>query len=120
MSEVSGPIAKANQAIVFRAKYYKTTGPCIQFGDAIGMPIIDAFKVVDVLKGNLKATSINVRAMSEGGSSYPKNLAEGTIYTLRLTPSATTTNQLQENEKEEGATFFWINGNEIEEFQAAK
>ena len=98
------------------AKYYKTTGPCIQLGDALGMPIIDAFEVVDVLK----AKSINVRAMTEGGSSYPKNLVEGTIYTLRLMPSATTTEQLQENEKEDEGTFPWINGNEIEEIQAAK
>ena len=112
--EVAAPVKQENEVFLFQAKYYRTTGPCIQLGDALGMPIIDAFEVVEVLEGNLKAKSINVRAMTEGGSTYPKEMAEGKIYTLRLTPSERTTKQLRENQKE-GYMFLWIDGDEIEE-----
>lgn len=114
-SEVSAPGPQQNEVLVFRGKYYKTTGPCIQLGNTLAMPIIDAFEVVEVLAGNLKAKSIDVRAMSGGGSSYPQDLAEGKVYTLRLTPSAGTSKQLRKNENKEGLTFLWVDGDEIEE-----
>ena len=118
--QVSAPEMNRKQVIVFRGKYYKTTGPCIQLGDALGMPMIDAFEVAEVLEGNLKAKTIDVRAMTEGGSSYPKEMVEGKIYTLRLTPSDKTTKQLRENENKEDDTFLWIDGDEIEEQKATK
>lgn len=117
-SASSAPVTRKKDVLVFRAKYYQTTGPCIQLGDnALGMPIIDAFEVVEVLEGNFKANTINVHSMSEGGSSYPRNMAEGETYTLRLTPSEETPKQLHEKQNKEGDTFLWIDGDEIEEQQ---
>ena len=120
VSEVPAPDTQEREVLVFRGKYYKTTGPCIQLGDALGMPIIDAFDVVEVLEGNLKAKTIDVRAMTEGGSSYPKEMEEGKIYTLRLKPSVETSEQLRENENKTDDTFLWVDGDEIEEQKATK
>ena len=117
--EVAAPVTPEAEVFVFRAKYHQTTGPCIPIGDALGMPIIDAFQVVEVLNGDLGAKSIHVRAMTEGGSAYPKEMATGKIYTLRLTPSDATAEQLREF-RNEGVTTVWINGDEIEEQKAAK
>lgn len=112
-------VTEARDAFVFRAKYYQTTGPCIELGEGRrGTPFIDAFEVVEVLEGDIKAKHVHVRAMSEGGSRYPTELAEGKIYTLRLVPSVETSRQLRENEKK-GATVLWIDGDEIEEQKAA-
>ena len=62
-------VTDERDAFVFRGKYYQTTGPCIQLGEGrLGMPIIDAFEVVEVLEGDIKAKYVNVRAMTEGGS----------------------------------------------------
>jgi hypothetical protein len=108
------------EAFVFRGKYYKTTGPCIDLGAGrLGMPFIDAFEVVEVLEGDLKAKHVVVRAMTEGGSRYPTGLAEGETRTLRLVPSAETSRLLREKGKE-GITFLWIDGDEIEEQEVAK
>jgi hypothetical protein len=108
-----------SEVFVIRAKYYQTTGPCIEIGDTLAMPVIDAFEVVEVLNGDLKVESINVLAMTEGGSTYPKEMEEGKVYTLRLTPSERTTKQLRENQKK-GRAFLWIDGDEIEEQGAVK
>jgi len=52
------------EAFVIRAKYYQTTGPCIELGDdLLGMPIIDAFEVVEVLNGDLKVESRPVQKL---------------------------------------------------------
>ena len=108
------------EAVVIRAKYYQTTGPCIELGDdLLGMPIIDAFQVVEVLDGDFTAKSINVRARTELGGTYPKDMEEGKIYTLRLTPSEGTIKQLRENQTK-GHTYLWMDGDEIEEQKSAK
>ena len=105
-------------AFVFRGKYYQTTGPCIDLGQGRrGMPFVDAFEVVEVLEGDIKAKHVVVRAMSEGGPRYPTDLVDGKVYTLRLVPSLETSRQLREKEKE-GVTFLWIDGDEIEEQKA--
>src|SRR5262249_47933565 len=105
--------------IVIRAKYYRTKGPCIRIGDAWAMPVVDGFEVVQVVSGTLQATFINVRPLSGGGPAYPKELAEGKIYTLRITPSEQTKKQLLENEKE-GWRALRIDGDEIEEKKPGK
>ena len=119
VSEVYFLDVREKEVLVFRGKYYQTTGPCIQLGDSLGMPIIDAFEVVEVVEGALKAKHVNVRAMTEGGSSYPKEMAVGKIYTLRLTLADETSTQLRENESK-GYTFLWIDGDEIEEQKETK
>jgi hypothetical protein len=104
---------------VFRAKYYQGKGPCIKIGDSLAMPAIDAFEIVEVLQGDLIAKNVDVRAMTQGGPSYPKKLAEGKTYTLRLRPSEKTKQQMQENRKE-GFTFLWVDGDELEEHMAGR
>jgi hypothetical protein len=118
VSGVCAPVTHEKGVIVFRGKYYRTTGPCIQLGNALGMPIIDAFEVVGVLEGDLKARGVLVRAMTEGGPSYPEGMVEGEAHTLRLTPSDGALRQLRENQDREGYTFLWIDGDEIEEQNA--
>ena len=118
-TEVAAPVTPGKEVFVFRAKYYQTTGPCIQLDEEhLGMPIIDAFEVVEVLEGDMKAKYVNVQAMTEGGSRYPTELAEGEIYTLRLVPSVDTSRQLRES-NQEGVTFLWIDGDEIEKQKAS-
>ena len=103
---------------VIRARYYRTKGPCVRMGDSWAMPVIDGFEVVEVVKGVLKAKSIEVRPFT-GGATYPKELAEDKIFTLRLTPSEHTNQQVRENAKE-GYSYIWINGDELEELIAGK
>jgi hypothetical protein len=111
----SAPGLIETDPVLFRGEYDRTTGPCIDLGDGVlAMPFMDTFRVLEVLEGTLHARIINVRAMTEGGSGYPKDLKEGQVYTLRLTPSADTSRQLREADKD-GLTFLWINGQEIAE-----
>ncbi len=113
-------VSDERPTFVFRGKYYRTTGPCIELGAGrLGMPFIDAFEVVEVLAGDVKAKHVVVRAMTEGGSRYPTKLAEGKTYTLRLVSSAETSRQLREKRKE-GVTFLWIDGDDLEEQNAEK
>ncbi len=81
------------------------------------MPMIDSFAVVEVVKGNLMAKCIQVRAFTERGRSYPKELIEGHVYTLRLTPKGPTKQQLRANEQDDGS-FVVVDGDEIEEEKA--
>jgi hypothetical protein len=112
--EAATPAKQRTEAFVFRAKYYQTKGPCIQIGDTFAMPAVDAFEVVERVKGDLKAKCITVRALTGGGPAYPKKLAEGKVYTLRLSPSERTKQQLRGNEKE-GYSYVVVDGDEIEE-----
>jgi hypothetical protein len=98
---------------------YQTKGPCIRVGDTLAMPVVDAFSVVENVQGDLKATTIHVRVPSPHGPLYPKQLTEGRTYALRLTPSATTQQQLRGNASE-GLSFIWIDGDEIEEQRPGK
>jgi hypothetical protein len=108
------------EPIVFRGVYRPSTGPCIELGEGrLGMPFIDTFEVVEVLEGDLATKNVHVRAMTEGGPRYPTELAADKIYTLRFVPSAETSEQMRELEKEDGR-FLWIDGNEIEEYEAPK
>jgi hypothetical protein len=107
------------EAFIFRAKYYRTKGPCVRMGDALAMPVVDAFTVTEVLEGELKARDITVRAFTGGGPGYPKELREEEVYTLRLTPSERTRQQLRENEKELPSHLV-VDGEELEELQSAR
>jgi hypothetical protein len=112
-------VKQEKEVIVFRARYYHTKGPCVRIGDALAMPVVDAFEVVEVVQGALPAKTINVRFHSASGSGYPKELAEGKTYTLRFTPSEGTREQLRDNQKE-GYSFIWVDGDEIEEQKVGK
>ncbi len=111
---VADQLKQEKEGFVFRARYYRTKGPCIRVGNALEMPAIDAFTVVEVVKGDFKARSITVRALTGGGPDYPKELVEGKVYTLRLTPSERTKQQLREHEKE-GYSYLVIDGDELME-----
>jgi hypothetical protein len=100
--------------IVFLARYYRTRGPCLRIGKGWAMPVVDAFEVVQVVKGKLPASFIKVRLHTGGGEAYPRHLTPGKLYTLRLTPSATTRQRLRANEKE-GFSSVWVDGDEIED-----
>jgi hypothetical protein len=113
------PVKQEKEVFVFRAKYFQTKGPCIKIGNAIAMPVIDAFEVVEVVKGNLKAKSILVRPFTRGGSAYPQKLTEGKVYTLRLTLSERTKQKLQENDQN-GTTYVGIDGDQLEEDEGGK
>jgi len=101
------------ETFVIRAKHYQTEGPCIQLGDDLGMPIIDAFEVVEVVEGELKIKNVLVRTLSGPGAKYPQELTEGEVYTLRLTPTKGTRQQIRENE-EKGYPWLWVDEDEIE------
>jgi hypothetical protein len=75
---------------------------------------MDAFDVVDVVRGRLKMTVIDVRPFTTSGSGYPKNLTEGKILTLRLTLSDGSWMQAEENERK-SITCLIINGDEVEQ-----
>ncbi len=98
-----------NAAIIIKAKHYRTMGPCIRMGNALGMPIIDAFEVVEVVKGSLPVNvkHIMVRAMTGD----LENLKGGKVYLLRLTPSADTKSQLRD--RKDDNPWLWVNCNEL-------
>ncbi len=84
------------------------------------MPVMDSFRVIAVLKGELKATVVDVRPMSNGGrtTGYPKGLSEGSVFTLRLAPSNDTREQMAENAAK-GNSWLVIDAREIEEQREA-
>ena len=116
---VSDQVKREKDVFVFRARYCRTRGLCIQIGNSWGMPAVDAFEVIEALKGDLKARSIEVRPLSSGGSGYPKELVEGKVYTLRLTPSDRTKQQFRENKKD-GSAYIVVDGDELKEQKIEK
>jgi hypothetical protein len=112
--QVVAPAKQQKEVFVFQAKYYQTKGPCIRVGDALVMPAIDAFEVTKKVQGEFKPKHVLVRALTGGGPRYPKELVVEKVYTLRLTPSERTRQQLRENENE-GYSYVAIDGDEIEE-----
>jgi hypothetical protein len=119
-AQMVAPHAKQGTAnFVFRAKYYRTKGPCIQMGDKLVMPAVDGFEVVKVIKGKLNVKRVEVRPLTGGGSAYPHDLREGKVYTLKLTPSDNTRQQLRENETQ-GYSYIVIDGDELEDQKAGK
>ncbi len=75
---------------------------------------MDAFDVVEVVRGHLKSTVIDVRPFPPISSGYPKNLTEGNILALRLTLSEESWKQAEENERQ-GTKVLIINGDEVEQ-----
>jgi hypothetical protein len=80
------PTVEQKVSYVIRAKYGHTRGPCIKMGNAFAMPALDAFDVVEVLKGDFSAKWITVRFHTNHGPGYPQDLVVGNLYTLILTP----------------------------------
>jgi hypothetical protein len=100
--------------IVFRARYELGRGPCVEVRGGRAMVAEDAFEVIEVVRGKLAASTIQVRYRSGHAEGYPGQLTVGKVYTLRLTPSAETKDRLREND-EKGHSFLHIEGTEIEE-----
>lgn len=115
---VTEPTVRDKEVYVFRAKYYRTKGPCVQIGNKLAMPMIDAFSVVEVIQGNFHTKSIHVRH-GTGGPDYPESLVEDKVYVLRLTPSPRTKQQLRENETE-GYSTLAVDGDELTEEKGEK
>jgi hypothetical protein len=111
----AGKSSAVREEIIFRASYYRTRGPCFRTPDGgWAMPAVDGFELVEVVRGRLKATRIEVRPLSGRAAAYPKDLVEGKVYRLRWTPSAQTRQQLRKAEKE-GDRLVLANGDELEE-----
>lgn len=109
-----GPAApQLDTGVVFRARYYHTMGPCIRKGDSFELLAVDAFEVIEVTQGELKAKHISVRPFT-AGAGYPRELSRENVYTLRLTPTASTLQRLQENEQSGGSSIE-VDAKEIEE-----
>jgi hypothetical protein len=83
------------------------------------MPAADAFEIVKVVRGNLAASFFTVRPLTAHGPAYPRDLADGKTYTLRLKVSRDSLHQLRENERE-GYSFLWLDADEVELHEAEK
>lgn len=106
---------KDSEPIVVRVRYRRTRGPCVHTPDGSWiMTAMDAFDVVEVVRGHLKLTVIDVRPFPPISSGYPKNLTEGNILALRLTLSEESWKQAEENERQ-GTKVLIINGDEVEQ-----
>lgn len=107
------PASKDPEAVVFRGRYKRTTGPCIELGDGIlAMPFIDTFSVVKVEQGKFLVNEVEVRPLSEGGPRYPQDLKDGEVYTLRLALTPSTNEQLAQ-EKSKPLSFLWVDGEDL-------
>lgn len=101
----------------FRASFFKSK-TCVEMGKGeLAMMQVDAFHVVEVIKGNLKAKGVEVHPLTKGGVGYPSELKSGGIYRLRLTPSEHTKRQLQEIGSD---GYVVVSGNEIQELKSEK
>jgi hypothetical protein len=79
------------------------------------MPRLDAFKVIEVFQGSLKATSIYVRGPGYPiGTTYPTDLDEDTVLTLRLTPSADAVKENEEDIEKGGLKILLVDPEEVE------
>ncbi len=107
-------VRKNPEPIVVRVKYRRARGPCLQTGNSWALLAMDAFDVVEVVQGRLKATTIDVRPLTLNGSGYPKNIIEGNDLILRLTLSEESLNQAQENERQ-GSKWLFVNGDEVDQ-----
>lgn len=108
---------EADELIVVKAKHIHTRGPCIPIGGGLAMPIIDAFQVLEIVKGSLpkSVTTIQVRALS---GNLP-NVKKGEVNVLRLTRSADSKSQLEDRAKD-GYTWLWVNAGELKVEAAPK
>lgn len=106
---------KDSVPIVVKVEYHRSRGACVRLEDgSLAMPVMDSFKVVEVVQGRLKANIIDVRPFAPTGSGYPRNLEEGHRLAIRLTLSDESWKQAQENEQE-GHRWLIINGDEVEQ-----
>jgi hypothetical protein len=116
---------EVGKPIIIRARHFKERGPCIPLDpddrrplhmvDRL-VPMVDWFRVTEVVKGELAATHIGIRPRTEKGPDYPKELIIGTTYTLRLKPSERTLRELRRFEKSDYNPL-WVDAAEIAEEQ---
>jgi hypothetical protein len=111
-----GKAAPRSEPIVVRAEYHAGRR-CVRMADsAFALVQTDSFTVVPVIRGRLKAKSIDVRLFSSRGPSYPKGLAEGVALTLRLNFSDETLRQVEECEQKNSSEIT-VNGEEVEQME---
>jgi hypothetical protein len=113
--EPTAPIAVAleeDETIVFRGEYWSAPGPCIPIPGGRAMARCEAFRVIEVIKGQLPVKDVVVYHPHFGGGRVTtrNQLKPGTVYTLRLTPSECTRNLLH---KDEVAPEFHVFGSEL-------
>lgn len=72
------------------AGFEEDSYPCVPRGDDLVMFTRHAFTPRRVLRGEVKARAIDVRAMDLKGGNFPRALAEGREYLVLLRPSADT------------------------------
>ena len=78
------------------------------------MLAMDQFTVVELIRGQLKATVIDVRPQTPKSTGYPKGLRDGKLLALRLSLSDESCKQAEENERH-GIRALIIDGEEVEE-----
>lgn len=106
---------KDSEPIIVRVQFGHIRGPCIHGEDGSwAMIALDAFDVLKVVRGRLKATALYVRPFTSSAAGYPKDLTEGQILTLRLWLSDESRKQAEENERR-GIRALFINGDEVEQ-----
>src|SRR5262249_49182015 len=73
------------EPIVVRARYDTVKGPCIRLSDGgWAMPAIDAFRVLEMIRGEPRATDIYVRPPYSVDTVYPRGLDRGDEVTIRV------------------------------------
>ncbi len=72
------------------AGFAEGTYPCVQNGDELDMIASHSFTPTRVLRGEVQAPAIDVRAYDLKGASYPRALAVGREYLVLLRPSEAT------------------------------
>ena len=110
--------AEAEVTDTVLVRYSRGRSPCVDVGDGRRAWFrVDDFEVLKVLDGRLDAGRILVQPNTWDAPGYPREPADGEVYTLRLTPSPSTRQQLRDNRKA-GHSSVWVDGSEIEQ-QAA-
>jgi hypothetical protein len=98
-------------AILIQGRYRHGRTPCIPMNGARVWFKIDSFEIEKVVRGELRASGIDVRCDSPRGPHYPENLCDGEVYLLRLTPTAETKRQLKEMRPSAGS--IWVDAIEL-------
>jgi hypothetical protein len=76
------------EPIIVRARYGTEKGACVVGSDgSVAMPVVDTFTIVEVIRGEPRATDIAVRPGYPVDSDYPRSLAIGEVVTLRVRPA---------------------------------
>lgn len=105
------------EPIVVRARYDTVRGPCISGSDGSwAMPAIDAFNILEVIRGESRATDIYVRPPYPVGSNYPRGLARGGLVTLRVGPARDEWERLDKR-KDDEYRILYVNPEDVERIE---